>query len=336
MDSPFFFAAVPGPDHEPDRWHIYIINPTKSTVSMCLARVSTLPESARSPLLESGEKNTHRQQFTLQGLSWRMVDDLLVPGDLDSSALYVFEAGTTVGDRLLANAAFPEYFPALKEWHWCPWIPVFKRPGCVIRTAIDRYTSNVYIGQNPLSDRMAAAFNLAYVIHGNMKRKCGNEPYLTHPFGVHALLTTWGTEEDIRIAGLLHDTIEDVPEEKKSLIRSSIERMFGARVLSFVEHVTEQEKNLPWKVRKERAIKTLQTAPPQALVVACADKTHNAFSLLESLKEEGEDVWKHFNAPKDEVLWYYRSMAELFNARLPDRYVRQLTEYVEVLEEKTG
>src|SRR3989339_1358913 len=120
MDSPFFFAAVPGPDHEPDRWHIYIINPTKSTVTLCLARVSTLPESARSPLLESGEKNTPRQQFTLQGLSWRMVDDLLVPGDLDSSALYVFEAGTTVGHRLLAKAAIPEYFPPRTKGHRGP------------------------------------------------------------------------------------------------------------------------------------------------------------------------------------------------------------------------
>ena len=37
-------------------------------------------------------------------------------------------------------------------------------------------------------------------------------------------------------------------------------------------------------------------------MVSCADKIHNLLSLQEAYKEQGEDLWKKFNAPEDKKI----------------------------------
>ena len=46
------------------------------------------------------------------------------------------------------------------------------------------------------------------------------------------------------------------------------------------------------------------------LRVSLADKVHNARSILRDLRkpEIDEKIWTRFSQPKDEMLWYYRSL----------------------------
>ncbi len=46
------------------------------------------------------------------------------------------------------------------------------------------------------------------------KRKGKDVPYITHPLTVGLILAKAGANEDVIIAGILHDTIEDSIEEK--------------------------------------------------------------------------------------------------------------------------
>jgi hypothetical protein len=46
----------------------------------------------------------------------------------------------------------------------------------------------------------------------------------------------------------------------------------------------------------------------------------------------GEAIWARFSQPKEQTLWYYRSLANRFCERLPGQLSNELREIVEVLE----
>ena len=65
--------------------------------------------------------------------------------------------------------------------------------------------------------------------HQNQKRKGTNLPYIVHPMEVMQILTENGCNENVIVAGILHDTLEDTdtkPEE--------IEAEFGKDILELV------------------------------------------------------------------------------------------------------
>ena len=76
--------------------------------------------------------------------------------------------------------------------------------------------------------------------------------------------------------------------------------------------------------RKERYVAHLEEASPSALRVSLADKLHNVRSILRDHGEIGEKVWERFNADRDEILWYYRSLAEVFARRCPGRMAEEM------------
>jgi len=91
-----------------------------------------------------------------------------------------------------------------------------------------------------LTPRLEQAMELAIRVHGSMKRKGDDQPYLVHPMSVLALLVKWNANEDTCIAGLLYDVIEDAENDaQRTQYRKEIEEKFGKEVLEIVEGVTE-------------------------------------------------------------------------------------------------
>lgn len=64
-----------------------------------------------------------------------------------------------------------------------------------------------------LSPRLRCAINAAARAHRDQVRKGSGIPYVSHVYAVMFLLSQVTDDEDILIAGLLHDTLEDVPEK---------------------------------------------------------------------------------------------------------------------------
>ncbi len=175
-----------------------------------------------------------------------------------------------------------------------------------------------------LNSRLLEAVSLAAFVHGPMIRKGDDLPYIVHPMAVFGLLVHWRADEDTCIAGLLHDVIEDVPEEDKSKYRLEIEQKFGSKVLEIVEGVTEQDKSLPWKERKKLYLEHLKIASKESLLVSCADRAHNTASLVTAYEKEGERVWKRFNAPKWWKMWFLDEAAAILKERLDEEYLTEL------------
>ena len=64
-------------------------------------------------------------------------------------------------------------------------------------------------------------------------------------------------------------------------------------------------------------------------LVSCCDKLHNAHAILSDYQELGDALWGRFNAGRDDLLWYYRSLADAFQEaqeRHGERPIRAVTE----------
>lgn len=160
------------------------------------------------------------------------------------------------------------------------------------------------------SSRMFKAVEFAAKAHAGQCRKATKVPYMIHPLGVAEILLKHKMPEDVVIAGLLHDTIEDTP-----VTIQQIEARFGKTVSKLVTGTSEPHKADTWENRKQHTIEYLQKAPMKIVYVSCADKLHNAKSILEDHKTHGDNVFSRFNRPKAQQKWYYTSLAKTFTSR---------------------
>jgi (p)ppGpp synthase/HD superfamily hydrolase len=168
----------------------------------------------------------------------------------------------------------------------------------------------------PLGPRFVEALAFAARVHAGQSRKGTTVPYVSHVLGVCSLVLEDGGGEDEAVAALLHDAVEDGGGRP---VLDEIRRRFGERVAAIVWACsdTDEAPKPPWKERKARYIAHVRAAGPDARRVSCADKLHNARSILRDYRLEGERLWERFSAPAEEQLWYYRALLEAF--RQPDR-----------------
>ena len=145
------------------------------------------------------------------------------------------------------------------------------------------------------------AIRVAATAHGDQKRKGTEIPYITHPMSVAIILSQAGYAEEVLAAAVLHDTIEDT-----HLTLDEIRLLFGHRVAAIVEGCSETDRDLPWEERKQHTLEHLKTASREIRAVSCADKLHNARSILADKRAVGEQVWDRFNRGRDQQKWYTR------------------------------
>ena len=164
-----------------------------------------------------------------------------------------------------------------------------------------------------LSRRFDLALQLASGLHHDQCRKGSSIPYIAHLLNVCALVLEAGGDEDQAIAALLHDAVED---QGGLPTLATIRHMFGDRVANTVEScsdstVTNPAEKPPWHERKRAYLDHLRIANQDTLMVATADKVHNARTLLSDRRQIGECVWAKFNAPKGDQLWFYVSLLDV-------------------------
>jgi (p)ppGpp synthase/HD superfamily hydrolase len=189
-----------------------------------------------------------------------------------------------------------------------------------------------------LTDRFDRALLYATHVHGGQVRKGTSIPYIAHLLAVAATVLEYDGSEDMAIAALLHDAVEDQGGGPRL---SDIRNRFGDRVADIVRSCSDtlvnslsgQDKE-DWHTRKTRYIDHLSLVDQETLLVSLSDKVHNARSILRDLRkpEIGEAIWKRFRNPKKETLWYYREVAKAFMKHLPGQLANELSEIVDVLE----
>lgn len=174
-----------------------------------------------------------------------------------------------------------------------------------------------------ITPKIEKAIKKASILHYGQKRKGEIDyPYITHPFTVAAILSNYTDDEEIIIAGLLHDTIEDT-----SYTPEKLEEDFGANVKEIVLGVTEvytdENKENEWVERKKRYIENMKQSSDKAVLVSAADKLHNLSTIVFDFKKHGPVIWKNFNSTIEERLWFYNEILMVFKNRLPAGIVNE-------------
>jgi 5'-deoxynucleotidase YfbR-like HD superfamily hydrolase len=193
-------------------------------------------------------------------------------------------------------------------------------------------------GTTMFTRKIHAAFDYAVECHAGQLRKGTQIPYLSHLLAVASLVMEAAADgqeqlpgdfEDLVIAGLLHDAVEDCGGAPRL---EDIRRNFGERVAEIVMHCTDAmpppgEPKAPWSERKLAYLAHLAHSDDyRALLVSAADKLHNTRAILTDLRNYERDrrppgtFWLRFVTDQDdaqlatrvpEILWYYRALAEV-------------------------
>ncbi len=190
-----------------------------------------------------------------------------------------------------------------------------------------------------LTERFDAALSFARRLHGDQRRKGSETPYLAHLLGVASLVLEHGGDEEMAIGALLHDVIEDQGASYPggvAALRMAIDRHFGPAVLAIVDGCTDTVTNPkpPWRGRKAAYVARLAQAPAGVLLVAAADKLHNARAILADYRVIRDRLWDRFTGGKAGTLWYYRALVTALEqaAEAPERLAAELDRVVTQLE----
>lgn len=185
-----------------------------------------------------------------------------------------------------------------------------------------------------LGPRFLRAFQFAAEKHAGQTRKASTIPYIAHLIGVASLVLEAGGDEDLAVAALLHDVVEDCGGAP---MLKEVQRRFGKRVAHIVDGCTDADTDPkpPWLERKENYLQHLKTADAGTRLVSAADKLHNIRSILTDYREIGESVWARFNGGRDGTLWYYRALRDEFLRRKGNRLIREYERAVRELEAVT-
>jgi (p)ppGpp synthase/HD superfamily hydrolase len=167
-----------------------------------------------------------------------------------------------------------------------------------------------------LTDRLSEAFAYAERLHRQQTRKGNDIPYVAHLMAVCAMVLEWGGDEDVAIAALLHDAVED---QGGLETLAEIRARFGERVADIVaacsdSTTTDKAVKAPWEDRKRATVSKLRDAGLDVALVAAADKLHNLSALVRDVRREGPTTMSRFNAAPDRVIWYHGAIAEALEA----------------------
>ncbi|MFC3835501.1 MULTISPECIES: RelA/SpoT family protein [Deinococcus] len=142
----------------------------------------------------------------------------------------------------------------------------------------------------PVAERtgIERAYEFARQAHAGVRRRSG-EPYITHPVAVAVILAGLGMDTDSLMAGLLHDTVEDV----EHVTFEAIEEQFGPDVRRIVEGETKVSKlskqgsqaaevsdaGRDLQAENLRQMLVAMTDDIRIIVVKLADRLHNMRTL---------------------------------------------------------
>ena len=167
------------------------------------------------------------------------------------------------------------------------------------------------------------AFQYAAEKHAGQTRKKTAVPYLSHLMAVASLVLEAGGDEDMAIAALLHDVVEDCGGMPRL---HEVRTQFGPRVAKIVDGCTDSfgDPKPEWIERKKGYLCEVKGADAETRLVSAADKLHNVRTILADYRQDGESIWKRFSGKKEGTLWYYRALSDEYRRRNANRITREL------------
>lgn len=194
-----------------------------------------------------------------------------------------------------------------------------------------------------LTSRFTAAIDYARHLHIETRKGSGI-PYMAHLLGVASLVMGENghapipVTEDMAIAALLHDTVEDHGGLPRLL---DVKHNFGANVARMVEGLSDTlvenaEQKEPWEKRKSDYIERLKNEELDTQLISAADKLYNARTIVADYRDIGARVFDRFKRGAKEQLWYQHGLLKVFRSHPTNRIVDEFERVVGELEKLTA
>jgi len=180
------------------------------------------------------------------------------------------------------------------------------------------------------SYRIEQALRAATILHKDQVRKGSVPiPYVSHLFAVAMIVADYTEDEDVIIATLLHDTLEDTDYTGEEL-----QDDFGGKVREIVESVSEPQntefQSLSWRDQKEQYAKLLRKAPQEALIVAAADKIHNMRAIVEEYYDDHVRFMADFKGSLEDRVFMYQDISNIMNRSLKNDIIHEFNNVFEL------
>ncbi|MDZ7726354.1 MAG: HD domain-containing protein [Candidatus Campbellbacteria bacterium] len=132
-------------------------------------------------------------------------------------------------------------------------------------------------------------------------------------------MSKYTNDEDVLVAGILHDVIEDTEYNLEEL-----ENDFGENVSRMVYGVTEPKfdnagNKLSWKTRKQAYLENLKEDSEGSMLICVADKICNLRSLAKDHSVYDEDLWEMLTASYEYKMWYHKQVVEILENRISNK-----------------
>jgi GTP pyrophosphokinase len=175
-------------------------------------------------------------------------------------------------------------------------------------------------------ERVTAAYELSKAAHEGQFRLSG-EPYVSHPLAVAQVLAEWHLDEQVLIAGLLHDVMEDT-----AFTKQDITEKFGKSVADLVDGVSKLDKlsfqtEAHAQAENFRKMLLAMARDVRVILVKLADRLHNMRTLTAMREEKRQRIAREtleIYAPIANRLGLnqtYRELEDLsFQFLYPNRY----------------
>jgi len=186
--------------------------------------------------------------------------------------------------------------------------------------------------------RLTRGCELALDWHASQTRKNSDVPYVSHLFQVAGAVLEHSGDVDQAVACLLHDGLEDAPNAEERAVREDrVEEEFGPEVLEMVLACSDTgvdeslEDKTPWRARKESFIRQIAAASARSQLVCACDKRHNLYALVWDIRAHGLGYLESFNAGPSEQVWYFGSIIDTLDGRIPPRLLAELRSLLDEL-----
>jgi (p)ppGpp synthase/HD superfamily hydrolase len=170
------------------------------------------------------------------------------------------------------------------------------------------------------SGRVRRAMQLAEHVHRGQGRASGDYPYFLHLVAVASILIAAGADDELIIAALLHDSVEDT-----DLTITEVEDEFGSGVARLVAAVTKQR--VPG-MRKEEIHRLteeyMRSADGEEAALKAADLLANISDLILDQRELGYKHWTQVFKNRERAdfkITHYLDLADILLSRLQHHQV---------------
>lgn len=178
-----------------------------------------------------------------------------------------------------------------------------------------------------ISSKITKSIEFCCELHKNQTRKATSIPFASHPISVGFILLSAGYSEEIIIAGILHDILEDTSGTEKD-----IENIFGKRVVDLIKSVTENTSIKSWEDKKNNYLENLKNAENDMKAISAADALDNCRSMIRVLKS-GVNIWNAFTVSPQKIINYYERRLSIIKETLQNKITEEIESSMRELKE---